>query len=119
MDYMAYGINVLVVASSWMVGIFLARYILRTFFSIEPDGPTEIGSVSGDDLLDFDKADMPYIPVTIIRENGLYYGWFKGNNKFIGQAKKVGDIHKMAHEHVMKQMGLRFEFVREKDKVIT
>ena len=116
MDWMLYGINILVVSSSWIVGILLARFILRKFFNVEPDGDSELGTISGDDLLDFDKADMPYIPVRIIRENGLYYGWFTGNDKFIGQAKKVGDIHKMAHDHVMKQMGLRFEFVHEKDK---
>jgi hypothetical protein len=100
----------------WIIGVFIARWIVRKFIHSAADEP--IGSVSGDDVLDFDKADMPYIPVTIVRENGLYYAWFKGNNKFIGQAKKLADIHKMAHEHVMKQLGLRFEFVKEKDKVI-
>jgi hypothetical protein len=99
----------------WIIGIVIARWIVRKFIHTAEE---PIGSVSGDDVLDFDKADMPYIPVTIVRENGLYYAWFKGNNKFIGQAKKLADIHKMAHEHVMKQLGLRFEFVREKDKVI-
>jgi hypothetical protein len=101
----------------WIVGVMIARWIVRKFVH-SPDDVETLGAVSGDDVLDFDKADMPYIPVSIVRENGLYYAWFKGNNKFIGQAKKIGDIHKMAHEHVMKQMGLRFEFVREKDKVI-
>lgn len=101
----------------WIIGVLIARWIVRKFVHSDNDAES-IGKVSDDDVVDFDKADMPYIPVTIVRENGLYYAWFKGNNKFIGQAKKIGDIHKMAHEHVMKQLGLRFEFVREKDKVI-
>ena len=115
MDYMAYGINVLVVASSWMIGIFLARFILRTFFSIEPDGPTEItGSVSSDDLVDWDKSDMPFIPIKIMRENGLYYGWFTNNNKFIGQSAKLDEVKLMARDHIIKQLGLRLEFKMER-----
>lgn len=115
MDYMAYGINVLVVASSWMIGIFLARFILRTFFSIEPDGPTEItGSVSSDDLVDWDNSDKPFIPIKIMRENGLYYGWFTNNNKFIGQSAKLDEVKLMARDHIIKQLGLRLEFEMER-----
>jgi len=115
MDWMAYGINVLVVASSWMIGIFLARFILRTFFSIEPDGPAEIaGSVSSDDLVDWDKSDKPFIPIKIMRENGLYYGWFTNNNKFIGQSEKLDEVKLMARDHILKQLGLRLEFNMEK-----
>ena len=73
-------------------------------------------AITNDDILDFDNSDMPYIPVTVIKENGLYYAWFAGNDKFIGQAKKMDEIYKMAHEHVLKQVGLRFEFTHERDK---
>jgi hypothetical protein len=115
MDWMAYGINVLVVASSWMIGIFLARFILRTFFSVDPDGPTEIaGSVSSDDLVDWDKSDKPFIPIKIMRENGLYYGWFTNNDKFIGQSAKLDEVKLMARDHILKQLGLRLEFKMEK-----
>jgi hypothetical protein len=114
MDYMAYGINVLVVASSWMIGIFLARFILRTFFSIEPDAPEITGSVSSDDLVDWDKSDKPFIPIKIMRENGLYYGWFTNNNKFIGQSAKLDEVKLMARDHIIKQLGLRLEFEMER-----
>jgi len=115
MDWMAYVINILVVASSWMIGIFLARFILRAFFSIEPDGPAEIaGSVSSDDLVDWDKSDKPFIPIKIMRENGLYYGWFTNNNKFIGQSEKLDEVKLMARDHILKQLGLRLEFNMEK-----
>jgi len=115
MDWIAYGINILVVASSWMIGIFIARYILRTFFSIEPDGPEMLntgGGVSTDDVLGFDKAELPYIPVKISHEHGLYYAWFANNQKFIGQAEKFEEIEMMAYQHLMKLVGLRMEFDR-------
>jgi hypothetical protein len=97
----------------------IARFILRKFMSIDPDGDqSSFVAKTSDAILDFDQSDMPYIPVKIVRENGLYYAWFGSNDKFIGQSKKVDEIHKMAHEHVMKQIGIRFEFVHEKDKVI-
>jgi len=118
MDTTSYIVNVLVVASSWIVGIMIARFVLRKFMSIDPDGMEAVGSTSSDDIVDFDKSDMPFIPVKVVRENGLYYAWFGGNDKFIGQAKKMDEIHKLTHEHVFKQIGLRFEFIREKDKVI-
>jgi hypothetical protein len=108
-------IAVIISASGWFIGFMIARWILRKFF-----GPSEEmmtgGAISNDDILDFDNSDMPYIPVTVIKENGLYYAWFAGNDKFIGQAKKMDEICKMAHEHVLKQVGLRFEFTHEKDK---
>jgi hypothetical protein len=116
MDWMQYGINVLVVASSWMIGIFLARFILRTFFSIEPDGPAADiqGSVSSDDVVDWDDGDRPFIPVKIIREHGQYYAWFTGNNKFIGQSPKLSEVKLMARDHIFKQLGLRLEFKVER-----
>jgi hypothetical protein len=115
MDWMQYGINVLIVASSWMIGIFLARFILRTFFSVDPDGEPEIaGSVSSDDLVDWDKSDKPFIPIKIMRENGLYYGWFTNNNKFIGQSAKLDEVKLMARDHILKQLGLRLEFKMER-----
>lgn len=116
MDWMAYGINVLVVASSWMAGIFLARFVLRTFFKVDPDGeqPEVAGSISSDDVVDWDKSDRPFIPIKILRENGLYYGWFTGNNKFIGQSAKLDEVKVMARDHIIKQLGLRLEFKMEK-----
>lgn len=99
----------------WIAGFFLARWIVRRYFADTEEMLTG-GAVTSDDILDFDKSDMPYIPVTIVKENGLYYAWFAGNDKFIGQSKKLDDIYKMAHEHVLKQVGLRFEYTHEKDK---
>ena len=116
MDYITYGINVLVVASSWMIGIFLARFILRKFFKVDPDGDESdiAGSISSDDLVDWDKSDKPFIPIKIMRDNGLYYGWFTNNDKFIGQSAKLDEVKLMARDHIIKQLGLRLEFKMER-----
>ena len=82
MDWASYGVNVLIAASCWFAGIMFARFVIRKFFAIE--GPEMMGSgVTTDDVLDFDKSDMPFIPVKISKENGLYYAWFTGNNRFL------------------------------------
>jgi len=113
MDPVHYIANIVLVASSWMAGIFVARYLMRKFFNINPDGPEVVGSISSDDMLDFDDADKAFIPVNIVKEDGLYYGWFKNNNKFLGQTTSVEELRVMAHEHVLKAFGLRFEFTHE------
>lgn len=101
---------VLVSALGWLVGAIIARWIINRLSSKNE-------AEESDDLLDFDKADKPYIPVRIMKENGMYYAWFSGNDMFIGQSKKIEDIRRMAHENVFKQMGLRFEFAEETSKV--
>ena len=111
MDPVLYFANIAIVASSWMAGIFVARYLMRKFFDI--NGPEVVGSISSDDMLDFDDADKAFIPVNIVKEDGLYYGWFKNNNKFLGQTTSVEELRVMAHEHVLKAFGLRFEFTHE------
>jgi len=113
MDPVHYLANIVIVASSWMAGIFFARYLMRKFFNINPDGPEVVGSISSDDLLDFDDDEKAFIPVNIVQENGLYYGWFKNNNKFLGQTATLEELRVMAHEHVLKTFGLRFEFTHE------
>jgi len=113
MDPVHYIANIALVASSWMAGIFVARYLMRKYFNINPDGPEVVGSISSDDMLDFDDADKAFIPVNIVKEDGLYYGWFKNNNKFLGQTTSVEELRVMAHEHVLKAFGLRFEFTHE------
>ena len=113
MDPVHYIANIVLVASSWMAGIFFARFLMRKFFKIDPDGPEIVGSISSDDLLDFDDDEKAFIPVNIIKENGLYYGWFKNNNKFLGQTTSLEELRVMAHEHVLKAFGLRFEFTHE------
>lgn len=111
MDYTQYIVNIVIVASSWMAGVFIARFILRKWFNVNPDGPEMMGGgVTTDDVLDFDKSEMPYIPVKISQEHGLYYAWFKGNDKFIGQAEKIEEIEMMAYKQLMKLVGLRMEF---------
>jgi hypothetical protein len=115
MDWMAYGINVLVAASSWFLGIIIARIIISMFFKSDlEDAPEVAGSISSDDVVDWDQADRPFIPIKILRENGLYYGWFTGNNKFIGQSAKLEEVKVMARDHIIKQLGLRLEFKMEK-----
>ena len=113
MDPVHYFANICLVASSWMAGIFFARFIMRKFFGVNPDGPEVVGSISSDDLMDIDKAEKPFIPVKIINEEGLYYAWFSNNNKFIGQSKSIDEVRVMAHEHLVKAFGLRFEFTEE------
>jgi hypothetical protein len=121
MDWIQYGANIVIVASSWMAGVFVARFMLRKFFNVNPDGPAVLnsgGGVSTDDVLDFDKAEMPYIPVKISREHGIYYAWFTNNDKFIGQAEKIEEIEMMAYKHLMKLVNLRMEFnIEEEEKV--
>jgi hypothetical protein len=116
MDWALYSINVLVAASSWFVGIMIARLITRMFFKSELDeDDIEVsGSVSSDDLVDWDKSDKPYIPIKIMRDNGLYYGWFTNNDKFIGQSSKLDEVKLMARDHIIKQLGLRLEFKMER-----
>lgn len=110
MDYTQYIINIAVVASSWMIGIFLARFVLRRFFGVSPEGPEMMGGgVTTDDVLAIDKAEMPYIPVKITKEHGIYYAWFTNNDKFIGQAEKVEELEMMAYRHLMKLVNLRME----------
>jgi hypothetical protein len=113
MDIALYFANIIVVASSWMAGIFVARYLMRKYFNINPDGPEVVGTISSDDLMDFDDDEKPFIPVNIIKEEGLYYAWFSNNNKFIGQSKSKEELRVLAHEHIIKAFGLRFEFSHE------
>lgn len=119
MDIASYTLNVLVVASSWILGIFIARFIIRRYFGFSPDGPEILnsgGGVSTDDVLSLDKSEMPYIPVKVSQEHGLYYAWFASNQKFIGQAEKMEEIEMMAYQHLMKLVGLRMEFDHSEDK---
>lgn len=114
-------VNVLVSAISWFIGIMIARFVLRRYFGISPDGPDVLnsgGGVSTDDVLQLDKAEMPYIPVKIAQEHGLYYAWFANNQKFIGQAEGMQEIEMMAYQHLMKLVGLRIEFEKEDSTVM-
>lgn len=113
MEYLTY---VLISATSWIAGIVLARWAMKRFFGWV-DASEDVGhisSVSSDDIIDWDVSERPFIPVKIIKEHGQYYAWFKSNDKFIGQASKAEELHKMAHEHVLQQIGLRLEFAVEK-----
>ena len=114
MDPAQYIFHIAIAASSWMAGIFLARFLMRKFFKINPDGPESVPLKDGD-VLEFDKADQPYVPVKVIVENDLFYAWYSNNNKFIGQAATLDEIRAMAHEHLLKIMGLRFEFTEESE----
>ena len=117
MELAQYAWNVAIVASSWLIGIFIARYVMRKWFGISPDGPEMMGGgVTTDDVLQLDKAEMPFIPVKISKENGLYYAWFTNNDKFIGQSEREEDIELMAYRHLMKLVGLRMEISHEEDK---
>ena len=120
MEWVEYAKHVAIVASSWMIGIFIARFILRKFFSINPDGPEIVnGGVSTDDVLQLDKAEMPFIPVKISKEKGIYYAWFENNNKFIGQSESEQEIEMMTYRHLLKLVNLRMEFKHEEDKVVS
>jgi hypothetical protein len=115
MELSQFAINVIVSATSWFIGIMIARFVLSRYFGVSPDGPEMLntgGGVSTDDVLGFDKAELPYIPVKISHEHGLYYAWFANNQKFIGQAEKFEEIEMMAYQHLMKLVGLRMEFDR-------
>lgn len=116
MDITSYVVHVAVAASSWIVGIFIARFVMRRYFGIEPDGPNVVsgGSLSTDDVIVLDKAEMPYIPVKVSKEHGLYYAWFTNNDNFIGQAEKMEEIEIMAHRKILKLVNLRLEFEQEK-----
>ena len=115
MDWLQFGFNILIAASSWIIGIFIARFVMRRFFGIEPDGPNVVsgGSLSTDDVIVLDKAEMPYIPVKVSKEHGQYYAWFTNNDNFIGQAEKMEEIEIMAHRKILKLVNLRLEFEQE------
>ena len=115
MDWVPYATNVALAAASWFAGIMIARFVLRRFFGAEPG--TEMlnsgGGISTEDVLDFDKSDMPYIPVKVSKEHGLYYAWFTNNDLFIGQAEKMEEIEIMTYRHLLKLVKLRLEFKEE------
>lgn len=113
MSSMDFIVGVLVSAASWMIGIALARYVMRKYLGWG-DTATETNGTHTDDIVDFDKSERPYIPVRIIKEKGQYYAWFALNDSFIGQSDKIEDLHRMAHDNILKQIGLRLEFAMEK-----
>jgi hypothetical protein len=100
------------------IGYFISKILIRVVGAyLGKDEETVVmGSVSGDDVLDFDKSELPFIPVRIIKEHNQYYAWFSVNEKFIGQATTIEEIHKTAYEQILRQMGLRCEFTQEKAK---
>lgn len=109
MTTMDFVVGVLVSTASWMIGIALARFLLRRYLGWgAEEEPTS--SVHTDDIVDFDKSERPYIPVRIVKEHGQYYAWFALNDSFIGQADKLYELRQMAHENILKQVGLRLEF---------
>ena len=105
---------VIALGIGYFVGKIIAGFVSAYFARNEE--PAVIGNVSGDDVLDFDKSEVPFIPVRIIKEHNQYYAWFSVNEKFIGQAATIEEIRRAAYEQVLKQMGLRFEFTQEKTK---
>jgi len=105
---------VIVVGISYLIFRLLVALVLSYLSRREES--VVLGGVSGDDVLDFDKSEIPYIPVRIIKEHNQYYAWFSMNEKFIGQAATLEEIHKVAYEQVLRQMGLRCEFTQEKTK---
>jgi hypothetical protein len=111
---MEFMIAVLISAASWMLGIVIARYVMRIYSRWNESTEVRSGGVSTDDIIDFDKSDLPFIPVRIVKEHGQYYAWFASNDRFIGQAAKIEDLHRMTHEDILKQVGLRLEFAIEK-----
>jgi hypothetical protein len=117
MDLTQYAVNIVVVASSWMVGIFIARFIMRRYFGISPDGPEMMGGgVTTDDVLAIDKSEMPYIPVKVSKEHDIYYAWFTNNDLFIGQSEKIEEIEIMTYRHLLKLVKLRLEIKEETAK---
>jgi hypothetical protein len=119
MELSQFAINVIVSATSWFIGIMIARFVLSRYFGVSPDGPEILnsgGGVSTDDVLALDKSEMPYIPVKVSQEHGLYYAWFASNQKFIGQSEKMEEIEMMAYQHLMKLVGLRMEFDHSDEK---
>ena len=108
-------VDIIMYAGTWILGAMLGQWVFNkfAFFKNNLDSPEVVGSISSDDLLDFDDDEKAFIPVNIVQENGLYYGWFKNNNKFLGQSASIEELRVMAHEHVVKTFGLRFEFTHE------
>jgi hypothetical protein len=108
--------NVLFYGVTWIIGAFLGDLVYMKFIKkhVEDDGEIS-GQISTDDIVDYDKDERAYIPVKILRKAGLYYGWFSGNDKFIGQAETVSEIHLMTRDHILKQLGLRLEFKEENE----
>ena len=114
MSQMEFVVGVLVSAASWMIGIAIARFVMRKYLGWGESSEAQSAGVSTDDIVDFDKSERPYIPVRVVKEHGQYYAWFALNDSFIGQADKIEDLHRMTHESILKQVGLRLEFAVEK-----
>ena len=98
--------------SSSAFGYFAARWFCRKFLD-KNDDVVSLGTVSSDDIMDFSDDDKPFVPVKIVKENGLHYAWFTNNNKFAGQAVSDAEIRLTVQEHLLDQLGLKVAYAYE------
>jgi hypothetical protein len=98
--------------SSSAFGYFVARWFCRKFLDRDDD-VVSLGTVSSDDIMDFSDDDKPFVPVKIVKENGLHYAWFTNNNKFAGQAVSDAEIRLTVQDHLLDQLGLKVAYVYE------
>lgn len=97
--------------SSSAFGYFAARWFCRKY--LDKSEAVALGSVSSDDVMDFGDDDEPFVPVKIVKENGLHYAWFTNNNKFAGQAISDNEIRLLVQEHLLDQLGLKVAYAYE------
>ena len=103
--------------SSSAFGYFAARWFCRKFMDKDDDDVVSLGTVSADDIMDF-SDDKPFVPVKIIKENGLHYAWFTNNNLFAGQAVSDAEIRLTVQDHLLNQLGLKVAYAYEETSEI-
>jgi len=103
---------------TYYLSIFCIAYFgwkIYGYFFRSEDSTVVEGKLSSDDVLEWDEnTEQPFVPVTIIREQGQYYAWFANNDVFAGQGKSLAQVREAAYEAIFKQMGLTVKFDREK-----
>jgi hypothetical protein len=110
MDSMLYNILACIIGAILLDFVY-TRYI-RGLFRNEDKELT--GTISTDDIMQHDDiSDQNFIPVRIIYKSGIYYGWFSGNERFIGQSTVIDEIQNMAYSVICKQLGLRLVITEE------
>jgi hypothetical protein len=102
--------------SSSAFGYFAARWFSRKF--LDKSEAVALGSVSSDDIMDFSDDDKPFVPVKIIKENGLHYAWFTNNNLFAGQAVSDAEIRLTVQDHLLDQLGLKIAYAYEEPEKV-
>ena len=88
---------------TYYLSIFCIAYFgwkIYGYFFRSEDSTVVEGKLSSDDVLEWDEnTEQPFVPVTIIREQGQYYAWFANNDVFAGQGKRAASTLRASTRH--------------------